>query len=308
LNEIKSRLFINVAHEIRTPLTVITEPIRIFLNKYKDSLTTSDIWFFDTALNNANRVLDLVNQILHIARLEEGMVQLDLREFPIVSMLKDWVHGNFRGIAEMKQIELRLDIPEQEIIAVVDIGKIQTILSNIVQNALNFSPANSVVTVRVKVSTTENTLQISVTDQGTGIKKEELDQIFSWYYRSPEHADSTGTGIGLSLSKELSKAMQGDLVVESERGVGSTFTLSLPIEIKSAETKALATSHVTQEQLGEVVEEERNLASIHKPLLLLVEDNEDIAGLLAHYLSGRYRVVRAKKWRGGTPFGQVKTS
>lgn len=294
LNEIKSRLFINVAHEIRTPLTVITEPIRIFLNKYEDKLSTSDIWLFKTALNNGNRVLELVNQILQIARLEAGMIQLDLHEFSIVSILKDWIYGNFKGMAEMKKIELRLDMPEHEIIAEVDIGKIHTILSNIIQNALNYSPANSIVTVSVKVFTKENTLQISVTDQGAGIKKEELAQIFSWYYRSPEHADSTGTGIGLSLSKELSKAMQGDLVVESERGVGSTFTLTLPIKIKSDETKVLSVTQVAQEQAGKEVKEESKAVSDHKPLILIVEDNEDIAGLLVHYFSDCYRVVSAK--------------
>ncbi|HRR09503.1 MAG TPA: response regulator [Rhodothermales bacterium] len=291
LDEVKSRLFVNLAHEIRTPLTIMIEPIRLLQKKYSARLTDSDKWMVDIALENGKRILDLVNQLLQIARLEAGVIPLSLKTVSIVSVLKEWLEINYGKIDTITGVEIRTEIPNEEFQVITDIEKVYTILSNLVSNAIKYSPKGSCTIIRFHSEPKEKKIYLSVSDQGTGIDPKLLDQIFTWYYRSPEHADSTGTGIGLSLSKELAKSLDGDLTVQSELGVGSTFTLILPyvqaLPDSLPEPKRAKNVLLTQE-----LEKPRDYKPTGKtkPKILLVEDNVEIAQLLIRYLSENYQV------------------
>lgn len=291
LDEVKSRLFVNLAHEIRTPLTVMTEPIRLLQKKYSTRLTESDKWMIDMALESGEKILDLINQLLQIARLEAGMVPLNMKPVPIVGVLKDWIEVNYGKIGAITGIEILTELPNEEFQILTDTEKVNTILSNLISNAIKYSPKGSCITIRFHVSVEEKRMYLSVSDQGVGIDSQLLDQIFTWYYRSPEHADSTGTGIGLSLSKELAKSLDGDLIVKSAVGVGSTFTLVLPymqeLPHSFQESKQGEIALINQE-LEKQKEYKKNGKIIHK--ILLVEDNVEIVQLLAGYLSENYQV------------------
>lgn len=298
LDETKSRLFINLAHEIRTPLTVITEPLSLYRKRHAPHLSEQDSRMFDTALRNGNRVLELVNQLLQIARLEAGMEQVTLTKVRLGAQLQDWVQGFFRSGADAKRVTLHLELPPQDIMVMTDEAKLHTILSNLVSNAIKYSRPESRVEIQLSLPPSGHQFQISVIDQGKGIRPADLEQIFTWYFRAPEHADTTGTGIGLSLSRELARSMGGELSVASQTGIGSVFTLVLPLEQVTSATVLPEPVQVQQPAKPDAPPSEAS-EDLQRPLVLIVEDNPDIAALLSDYLRADYRTLIAPNGQEG---------
>jgi signal transduction histidine kinase/ligand-binding sensor domain-containing protein len=222
---LKSRFFTNISHEFRTPLTLILGPAKQLVEKVKDEKTKSEISMIH---RNARKLLELVNQLLDISKLESGNMKLQTSPQNIISLLKALVLS-FTSYAERKRITLKLNSVENEIIVYIDKDKIEKIINNILSNAFKFTADGG--RIETSVSRNENYVDISISDTGIGIPKEKMSKIFDRFYQvdGSHTREKGGTGIGLSLTKELVELHKGKIEVKSEEGKGTTLTVSIPL-------------------------------------------------------------------------------
>ena len=177
---------------------------------------------------NANKLLELVNQLLDISKLESGNMKLQTVPQNIVPLVKA-LALSFTSYAERKTITLKFTSSEAEIVVYIDKDKIEKIITNILSNAFKFTPEGG--TIEVTVRTDERNSNIIISDTGVGIPREKISKIFDRFYQvdGSHTREQEGTGIGLSLTKELVELHRGKIEVESEEGKGSTFTVSIPL-------------------------------------------------------------------------------
>lgn len=294
LNETRSRWFINVAHELRTPLTLIKGPVQRLLS----SGTLMPEMLSDLILieRNAHTITNQVNEMLELARMEEGQMTLRCTTFDICELVRYTV-SNFDSRAERLGIALNCQATGSFYLR-ADRDKLYKLLINLVSNALKFTPKGGRVSVQLS---TLPPLRISVEDNGRGISEEDLPHVFERFYQSanPENLLEGGTGIGLALSKEIAEMHQGSLSVSSRQGAGSVFTLELP-ESLVAEAPTLVEEPETEwkkspERKGESV---RSFVSMEsKPLLLLAEDHDDMRKYVASLLEAYFQVVQVQSGR-----------
>ncbi|WP_040249857.1 ATP-binding protein [Psychroserpens mesophilus] len=287
LDDLKSRFITNITHEFRTPLTVILG----YLNHLKERFSEKDEG--NTALNtieqNSNNLLQLVNQMLDLAKLEQGKLTLNTTQSDIVSYMQYLVHS-FSSIAEEKSISLKFESDIDELKMDFDAEKMRQILTNLMSNAIKFSVEDSQITIAAKIK--NDTLKISVKDQGLGIPEDQLPHIFDRFFQveNQEYKVSQGTGIGLSLTKELVQLMEGNIKVDSKVNKGTTFTVTLPIRNSALEgspelnplKSSIGKTYVPK--LDDVVTPEDTNS------VLIVEDNSDMARYIASCLQGQYKV------------------
>jgi len=268
MDQMKSRFFVNISHEFRTPLTLILGPVEQMRGKqFKGNLDEA----YDMILRNGRRLLRLINQLLDLARLEAGRLSLQTRPENIVSFLKGLVLS-FASAAERKRITLRVTAEEENLIVYFDRDKLEKIVSNLLSNALKFTPEGGSVTVAVGSErrmrgeeqrakgeyrpspfalhpSPDEFVEISVTDTGPGIPYEQFDKIFDRFYQvdASQTREHEGTGIGLALTKELVELHHGEIRVRSEVGHGTTFIVRLP----------LGKAHLKPEEVVEAVTSEQ---------------------------------------------------
>ena len=231
MDEAKSRFFANISHEFRTPLTLIRGPIQDRLEL--KSGNADDAELYSGVVENADRLLDLVNQLLDLAKLESGAMSLDLETADVVEVIESQVRL-LAPLAERHQIDLTFQSVGRPIAAEVDRGKVEMIVVNVVSNALKFTPAGG--KVWVSVERDSHDLCVTVKDTGPGIHQDDLSLIFD-RFSSVQPAGSSGnngrdipgTGIGLALAKEFAELHGGEIGVTSDVGFGSTFAVRLPI-------------------------------------------------------------------------------
>lgn len=242
LDQMKSRFFANVSHEFRTPLTLTLGPLDDLKSGLFGPLTEPVSQQVRLARRNAARVLDLINQILDVARLEAGRTRLRTRPIDL-SVLVDVFSQPFRTSAERKSIALAVDLPPEPVEVYADPAMLEKVLTNLLSNALKFTPEGG--TIRVKVSAEDGHARVCFRDNGPGIPAVDLPHIFDRFYQVGGAVQTLpGTGIGLALAKEIMDLHGGVLAVESEEGLGSTFTVLVP----------LGKSHLTPEQINETTE------------------------------------------------------
>jgi signal transduction histidine kinase/DNA-binding response OmpR family regulator len=229
LDEVKSRFFANVSHEFRTPLTLTIGPLDDLKDGLYGPLPSPVAEQVDLARRSAGRVLDLINQILDVARLEAGRMELRARRLDLSAFISDIAQA-FVPLAERKGIILDLQGPENdgEVDTTVwaDPEHLQKVYSNLLSNALKFTPEGGA--VQVLIAADSHSVRISVRDSGPGIPAADLPHVFERFYRVDESAGrlQPGTGIGLALVKELVELHGGTIEVESEEGFGSRFTIT----------------------------------------------------------------------------------
>ncbi len=309
LDELKTRLFTNISHELRTPLTIITGMADQIKEEPQQWLSKGLVMI----KRNSNNLLNLVNQILDLRKLEMGKMTLNYKQADIIHYLK-YVAESFQSLAEQKDIRLQFSGNKAELIMDYDPEKILRIVSNLLSNAVKFTPEGGEVHLKVThypegKKDNKEQLELNVQDTGIGIPKEKLPAVFSRFYQVEEEFNGEerkhlqkeqGTGIGLTIVKELMTMMEGEIEVESETGKGTTFSLFLPVHRNAAivtspvqkdeavESTAFDTSFSIENQMIEVEE-----GSDELPSLLIVEDNTDVKQYLAACLQGRYRLYFA---------------
>lgn len=292
LDHLKTKFFSNITHEFRTPLTLIQGPANELLEKTKDPETRKLLTMIK---NNSARLLTLINQLLDLTRLDAKEVKLTYDATRLDIMLKSII-SQFTSLATSRGIQLEWKISEMTQPVLIDKEKVETILINLISNALKFTTAGG----RVMVTSTfnNNVLKVEVSDNGRGIPAEKLPHIFDRFYQveATDSSHSEGTGIGLALVKEYVELMKGIIEVESKEGVGTSIKVSL--------TLANSPYEVTQEGLDisekEETTNEANLVSKGElPLLLIVEDNEDIRSFIKTCLGKSYRFSEARHGQEG---------
>ena len=317
LDEAKSEFFANVTHEFRTPLTLTLGPLDDVLAGDYGAVPEEARQPLALARTSAGRVLGLINQILDVARLEAGQTRLRARELDLGAAVRAQVEA-FSTAAVHKHIGTEVDTEAVRVWA--DPEHLATIVRNLLANAFKFTPTGGA--IRVSVAADRDTARVSVRDSGPGIAPDDLPRVFDRFYqvRSDAPDRPLGTGIGLSLARELAGLHGGQLMAESEVGFGSTFTLALPLgrdhlapdavvedapasEAAPAPTPAPASVAV----LGgdghpgtpaEVADDPADADDV--TTVLLVEDQPDVrAYVRRHIEKAGYRVVEAADGEAG---------
>ncbi|MGB5665211.1 MAG: ATP-binding protein, partial [Maribacter sp.] len=306
LDEIKTRFFANISHEFRTPLTLITGPINQAINRMNVSNETGEIKLdqktFNIIKNNTNRLQSLVDQLLDLSKLESGKVHLSLKQGGIIKFLRSIIFS-FESMAERNNISLNTNFSVENNLAFYDKDKLEKIITNILSNALKYTPNGGTVTVAIDLN--EQFLNIEITDTGKGINKVDIIRIFDRFYRV-EGSEEKGSGIGLALTKELIDLHNGKISVDSTRGMGTTFKVKLPITLKHLpeaisiiekpilKTETLNASEVPDLQLQK--DKTPITTIINKadmPTALVVEDNADLRYFITNILQDHYKVISA---------------
>ncbi len=293
LDKLKSNFFANVSHELRTPLTLMLGPISSVLKR--DNLSNRDFTLLKRVQQSGKDLLKLVTSILDLSKMEAG--KMELREASIVLFtFTRRIVAAFESYAQNREVDFTFDFQaEKNLQLAIDKEKLAAILNNLLSNAVKFTPKNG--KIKVTVADLGNALQITVADTGRGIHPNDLPHVFDRFYQSNQSDAPTegGTGIGLSLSQEFAKIMNGKLWVESEVGKGSTFFVKIP---RKEILGMVPDKEVLQEeeeilipQAVAVSEAEENKT---KANLLIVEDNYSLRGYLVTILSPYYAIQAAE--------------
>lgn len=292
----KLMFFTNVSHDLRTPLTLIAEPVSQLAAA--DNLTPQQNTLMKIANKNVKILQRLINQILDFRKYENGKLNLKLTETDFSKVVHDWMES-FYEIARKRDIKLTLAAPEPErpLPIALDQEKIERVFFNLLSNAFKYTPDNGSITV--SYSCDGEKLMFSVADTGEGISERDLGNIFDRFYQV-DRIHPKGSGIGLSLAKAFVELHGGAIAVESVVNRGSVFTVTLPMVHVADETeshdKTIGDSDVTAE-LDSI---ETSVAIDEgKPLLLVIDDNKDIQKLIGELMGDDYNIITASNGKQG---------
>lgn len=314
VDELKTRFFANITHEFRTPLSLIIGPVEKLLQQGR-----FDRPMMTLVQRNAEQLLRLINQLLDLSKLEGNYMAVSLMRGNVTEFTGHVVEL-FRRAAEQKGVTLTYvagsSSPQAHLF---DADKWEKILTNLVSNALKFTPAGGQVTLSLtSVVTTGDTTgaHLQVTDSGFGIAPEKLPHIFDRFYQADTSSTRAyeGTGIGLALVHELIGLLGGTITVASELAVGTTFRLTLPVQPVStiADGPAVTWSAAGQpftDRLPALVPARTNQQPVGDyPVtrILVVEDNEELRGFLVSQLAGSYQVFQAADGEAGWKMAQTE--
>jgi signal transduction histidine kinase len=229
-NRLKSDFLATMSHELRTPLNSILGFSEVLLSG--DGLSDKQNRWVRNIHSSGDQLLNLINDILDLARIEAGKMQVRLTEFDIRDVCEEML-DNFRPLAEKKNIHLRSQIEPDIPTLRQDAGKIRQILLNLLSNAIKFTPEGG--RVLLKVEGGPQHVVLTVVDSGVGIAREDQELIFEKFRQAgnPLTREHTGTGLGLSIVRELAKLLGGEVTLQSDLGRGSTFTVRLPLQLSA---------------------------------------------------------------------------
>jgi signal transduction histidine kinase/DNA-binding response OmpR family regulator len=238
MDRVKSRFFANISHEFRTPLTLIMGPLEQMLSGNRDKKENRQLGLM---LRNSRRLLTLINQLLDLSRFDSGKMKLQAAPQNIIAFLKGIV-ASFGVLAQQNQLELKFEAREDDITLYFDAGKMEQVITNLLINAVKFTPAKGKIVIAVTREPGEeehsaHLLKISIEDTGVGIPKEQLPYVFDRFYQAEGSVRETldqghkGTGIGLALTKEVISLHHGNIDVHSRTGEssGTEFVILLPL-------------------------------------------------------------------------------
>lgn len=230
LDKMKSAFVSNVSHELRTPLTAIKASADNMLDRLIGDLNEKQVGYLTRIKSNSDRLARLINDLLDLSTIEAGKIDLRPTKLSLVTLVKEAAES-LRPVAVEKLINLTVMSADPGVIAWADRDKVIQVLMNLIGNALKFTPAGGKVTIAVAKNSAA-WMQISVTDTGPGIPKEEVNKVFGRFYQIGQAGTqkTQGTGLGLAISKALVEMHGGKIWVESEAGKGSTFSFTLPAE------------------------------------------------------------------------------
>jgi signal transduction histidine kinase/FixJ family two-component response regulator len=228
LERLKSDFVAVVSHELRTPLAVVLGNLELLADERFWRLAPQQAQFLKSAMTNSNRLLYLINDILDFSKLENSQLPMTLSPNDLGGVIRQATE-NLARLFEERELNVRLDIPEALPVAEMDEQRIAQVLTNLVSNAIKFSPAGA--PVEITVSRQEGCARVAVRDFGEGIRREDMPRLFQKF--SQLDAASTrragGTGLGLAICKGIVEAHGGRIWAESEPGEGSTFIFTLPV-------------------------------------------------------------------------------
>ncbi len=231
IDTIKSEFVSVASHELRTPLASIKNAIQIMLSGKAGEINENQKKFLSMAERNINRLTNILNDLLNLSRIESGKIVMNFEEL-VPKALIEFILSSLKPQADNKSLKLRMDLPDELPTAYGDREKIEQILTNLMGNAIKFTPEGGEITVSVKpLDSNRKMVAFSVRDTGIGIPEDELEKIFDKFHQVEDslHRSTGGTGLGLAITRGLIEAHQGKIWVQSELRKGSTFTFTLPV-------------------------------------------------------------------------------
>ncbi len=291
LDQLKTQFLANMSHELRTPLNSIIGFSRVILKGIDGPITPEQEEDLSSIHNSGQHLLNLINDILDVARIEAGKMSLAFEDVDIEEMAHS-VNATIRGLVKDKDIKLVWNIEEGLPIVEADPIRLRQILLNFLSNAAKFTEKGQITLYIVREG--DYHIHIAVQDTGIGIAEEDFELLFEAF----EQVDSSvtrsfgGTGLGLPITKKLIEMHQGELWLESEIGKGSTFHITLPIQQRFAgEERPVATPFLSQRFNSPP---EKRPSADGKPTILLVDDEPGVVDLYERYLRNRpYQILKA---------------
>lgn len=302
LNELKSLFFTDITHELRTPLTLILGPARELLaDKTLGGYAKKQA---ELIKNSAYKLLRLVNQLMEFYKLEKGVEDKpDICQIDTTALLRE-AYVFFKPMAESRNINFTINFEQDPIIAFFDPEKIEKIIFNLISNAFKYTHDRGEILISAKIEQKGNGKEeviIKVEDNGVGIAKEYQEKVFERFFQINQVRTQSTGGIGLFLAKALIEQHGGMIILESEEGKGSCFTVSLPIDPALLKTRGVpfVRSEEEIEDIGQCeIEESINLSEkesdiSNKPTVLVVEDDAELNDFLVTGLSSEFKVLSA---------------
>lgn len=299
MHQMKIRFFTNISHEFRTPLTLIAGPLQEMLD-HDSTLSSATKSQLKLMKNNTDRLLRLINQLMDFRKVTQGNMHLSIRQRNITSFIRR-IAESFQGIADQKRIHFDSSIDSKPLMVWFDSEKLETIIFNLLSNAFKYTPSGGKVTIELVPQKAKH-LQIIVSDTGAGVPDVDKPKIFDRFYQSEQNQNigGAGTGVGLSLVKELIEMHHSTIDLEDNTPSGTTFTIDLCvdkdkfsadelIEDQNNQVTDFSAEDITTEIAQPIVTE-----SGDKPKVLVVEDQNDLRSHLANILQIHYRVDEAE--------------
>ena len=295
----KINFFVNTAHNIRTPLSLVLAPL---VDLSKDShLSEKSRGFLDMAQRNGNKLLKMVTELLDFQKVEQSAELVRLQDVELPMFLRLQVE-KFIVAAQEKHIHLSLEACPQHLVH-TDVKMMDLILENLLSNAIKYTPEGGKVTLSASIE--GKTAQILVSDTGIGIPKAEIKNIFKSFFRASNAVNSQemGSGLGLMLTRQLVKKLGGKLTFVSEEGKGTTFHVVLPLgnsvvssthpeeEAGKVEPVFTKDQDVRDEAMGAMASSADQNSEVSKDTLLFVDDNEDLRQYICMTFGDSYQVV-----------------
>lgn len=309
VDKLKSRFFANISHEFRTPLTLLLGPLNDFS---KDHNIKSLTQFVPEMQRNAKRLLQLINQLLDLSKLDASHYTVNTSREDIIPFVKQIVHS-FSSMAHRKNIEietsvdprLREQLKNEVIHFYFDGDIVEKILTNLLSNAFKFTPAEGNIIVSLNLSEKEKDyLELKVEDTGAGIPFGKLPFIFDRFYQADDSniRQYEGSGIGLALVKELTELHHGKITAESKTSKGTVITCFLPFD-KKVITGSITTTSSAPHEIPLLETEETNneneISQEGTPIVLVVEDQPDMRKYIRDKLTDNYKIIEARDGKEG---------
>lgn len=300
--EAKINFFTNISHEFRTPLTLILSPLEELIANPKTHFTEQQHLIL--IRKNVMRLLRLVNQLIDFRKIESEKMKINASENDLVLFINEIVHS-FKDTAKKRNIDLRVLTNERSINLWFDVSLLDKVIFNLLSNAFKFTNDNGFIHVALEKNQAKGNVIIKIEDNGIGMSEKVLTHVFELFYQG-NNTDQRGSGLGLSLSKELIELHHGNIEVSSKEGKGTVFQITMP----------LGKSHLDENEIGEVKPQENILYHDEKIYtgeltstsfekipaekegksaysILIIEDNPDLLGYLTRALDKEYSVLCA---------------
>lgn len=294
----KLMFFTNVSHDLRTPLTLIAEPVAQLTES--NNLSPQEHTLIKIADKNVRILKRLINQILDFRKYENDKLTLNLSEIDLGKSIEEWV-DSFKELARKRQLKLTITpvSKDADTHMAVDVEKMERIIFNLVSNAFKYTPNGGKIDLSYGVNQESTSFIISVADTGQGIDARDLGNIFDRFYQV-DRVHPNGSGIGLSLCKAFVEMHGGTIEAESTLKKGSVFTVTLPIthiEGPVTEPSSLVSSQDIEAEFGII--ESTVIQDESKPVLLVIDDNSDIQKLIFELMSADYNIIMASNGVNG---------
>ncbi|MEM3791239.1 MAG: PAS domain-containing sensor histidine kinase, partial [Candidatus Micrarchaeaceae archaeon] len=232
-SELKTQFINNISHDLKTPLTAILGFSKLMLGGEFGELKEEQKNYLKIIIDESNRLMQLIQQILDVAKLSSRTFKLDLRKVDLRELKENPSIKSLQEVAQSKGLEFIFDVDPEVPEVMVDLGRIIQVLTNLIGNAIKFTEKGY---VRVNIMRKRRSVRVEVIDTGIGISKEDRSKLFKKFYQVKKNAfvkqEGSGTGLGLSIAKEIVNLHGGSIGVKSEPGKGSTFWFTIPISPK----------------------------------------------------------------------------
>lgn len=298
IDALKTNFFTNISHEFRTPLTLISSPIDDMLAD--NSIPDEKRQQFTVAKQNSERLLELVNQLLDLSKIDEGHLKLHIQQGNVLQLISA-LSESFAYYAKQKNITYNIDVAKSLEAVWYDKDAVEKITINLLSNALKYTPENG--TISCKAYIENNKLYLNVRNSGKGLTPFELYNIFERFYQTNEQ--NKGSGIGLSLVKEMVVLHHGKIEVKSKLNEETSFQLQISVDKKSFknETILVNSNNEIENEISIYThtsnEEDDILKDSDLPIVLIVEDNTDLRHLLKQLFETNYNVITASNGKIG---------